>query len=139
MTGIALFTHRRFGEELLRAAEGIVGQQERLTVLSVSTRDSLSSMRDMLRDSLRQLDDGSGILMLTDMLGGSSSNACLGLVQEFRMEVLTGVSLPMLLSALINRPRMVLEELAAKVLADGQKATINAKEMFMKKLKQRNS
>ncbi|MFH1282939.1 MAG: hypothetical protein ABII27_04675 [bacterium] len=135
MVGIALFTHRQLGVEILRAAESIVGPQEKVVVVAITAKDSLLSIKERCRGSLNKLDDGSGILIMTDMLGGSASNACLGLINDFSLEILTGLSLPMLISALINRQRMGLKELANKTLEDAKKSMINAKGMFMDKLK----
>lgn len=135
MIGIAIFTHRELGKTLLRSAETIVGPQEKIVVLSVTKKDSLMSIKERCRESLKSLDDGSGILILTDMFGGSASNACLGFVNEFPLEIVAGVNLPVLISAFVNRPRMGLKELAVKVLEDGKKSIVNAKEIFLNKLR----
>jgi len=135
LIGIAIFTHRQLGEELLRSAESIIGPQEKVVVVSIMGKDSLLSIKDKCRHALKCLDDGGGILVLADVLGGSASNASLLLVNEFPVEIITGVNLAMLVSAFANRNRMVLSELAVKAADDGVKSIVNAKEMYLKNLK----
>jgi mannose PTS system EIIA component len=135
LIGIAIFTHRQLGEELLKSAESIMGEQSKVVVVSVLSKDSLLSIKDKCRHALESQDDGGGILVLADVLGGSASNASLGLIGEFPLEIVTGVNLPMLISAFANRNRMVLKELAQKVLDDGIKSIVNVKDLYLKSLK----
>jgi len=76
-----------------------------------------------------------GVLIMTDMLGGTPCNACLPLCTTYKIEIISGLNLYMLLSAFINRKNMPLEELVKKVISDGIKSIANAKEIFLQKMK----
>jgi len=136
MINVLLITHGEFGREMLKTAEGIVGKQEGVHVLEVTFRDSLSSMSDQTGAILQRFTDSDGVLILTDMLGGTPCNACLPFSRDCKVEIITGLNLYMLLAAFIGRPGMSLPELAVKVMTDGQRNISNAKEAFLKKLQQ---
>lgn len=136
MINVLLITHGEFGREMLKTAEGIVGKQEGVHVLGVTFRDSLSSMCDQTGAILQRFADSDGVLILTDMLGGTPCNACLPFSRDCKVEIITGLNLYMLLAAFIGRSGMSLPELAVKVMVDGQRNISNAKEAFLKKLQQ---
>jgi len=96
MVGLVVATHGRLGEELVRTAQGIVGPLPQARALSISAGSSMEAAREELRGAIRAVDDGDGVLVLTDMLGGTPANLALTFLDE-KIEVLTGVNLPMLL------------------------------------------
>lgn len=96
MVGLVVATHGRLGEELVRTAEQIVGPLAQARPLSISAASSMEAAREDLRGAIRAVDDGDGVLVLTDMLGGTPANLALTFLDE-KIEVLTGVNLPMLL------------------------------------------
>jgi mannose/fructose/sorbose-specific phosphotransferase system IIA component len=133
MIGIMVVTHGQFGDGLVQSAHGIVGKQENIGVVSILPHDSLSEIRHKCADMFQQIEQGDGVLIMTDILGGTSCNASLPLVKK-KTAILTGVNLPMLITAMIHRSLHPLDALTEKVLQEGKKSMVNAREMFLKKL-----
>ncbi len=96
MVGLVVATHGRLGEELLRTAEGIVGAIARARSVSISAGRPVEEARAELGEAIRAVDEGEGTLVLTDMFGGTPANLALTFL-DGRVEVLTGVNLPMVL------------------------------------------
>jgi len=136
MLRIVVITHGNFGMELLRTAEGIVGPQPDAVVITLNPHESLSGLCERVGQTVQVIANPDGILVLTDMLGGTPCNACLPFCAQARMEIISGVNLYMLLSAFINSKALSVEELAKKVVNDGKKNITNAKETFMARLEQ---
>lgn len=134
MIGIIIVTHGKLGDGLLQSVQSIVGPQDNVGVLTITPHDSLAGMRTRCAQIYAQIERGDGVLIMTDILGGTSCNASLPLAKK-NVAILTGVNLPMLLSAVVHRKHLKLPELSAKVLEEGQKSLIDAKAMFLKKLK----
>lgn len=134
MIKVIIITHGKLGNELLTTAENILGKQEEVEVLSLNT-ESLSNMCFQTELVLKQVDESEGAIILTDMLGGTPCNACLPFCGNYTIEIISGINLYMLLSALLNRSKMPLKNLADKVIQDGRKNIANAKEIFLQRLK----
>ena len=96
MVGVVVATHGGLADELLRTAEGIVGKLERCEAVSVGAGTSMDDARARLADAVNRVDEGEGVLVLTDMFGGTPANLALTFLDE-KVEVVTGVNLPMLL------------------------------------------
>jgi PTS system mannose-specific IIA component len=96
MIGVVIATHGRLAEEILACAEGIVGKLARARAVSISSERPIDAAREELAASIREVDDGDGVLVLTDMLGGTPANLALSFL-EARVDVVTGVNLPMVL------------------------------------------
>lgn len=137
MIKILVMTHGDLGKEMVRTAELIIGKQEDIDILPISPEDSLMSVCKCTQETIERINDEMGTLILTDMLGGTPCNASLPTSINQRVEIVTGLNLYMLLSALLNRKSFGLEELAKKVIADGQKNIANAKQVFQDKLNPR--
>lgn len=129
MIGIVLATHGELGRALIGAMEMIVGSQPLVAALSLQVGDRLEDATSRLQEVLAGDDEGDGVLVLTDMLGGTPSNLCLALIGGPRpVEVISGVSLPMLLKAVQVRHESDLRETAAHVKKVGRGAIIVASE-----------
>jgi PTS system mannose-specific IIA component len=129
MIGLVLATHGDLGRALIGAMEMIVGVQPLVAALSLQIADRLEDATARLQESLDGADDGDGVLVLTDMLGGTPSNLCLALIGGPRpVEVVSGVNLPMLLKAVQVRRDADLRETAAHVKKVGRGAIIVASE-----------
>jgi len=122
------------GRGMVSTAESIVGKQEDVVVLGLSHEDSLAGLCERINVILREVSVPDGVMVLTDMLGGTPCNACLPLSTTYKVEIVSGMNLYMLLSALINRGALKLEDLANKIISDGKKNIANAKEIFLRKL-----
>jgi PTS system mannose-specific IIA component len=134
MIRVVIITHGNLGVEMLRTAETIVGNQPDAVVVTLNPNESLNGLYQRVGEIVRGITCPEGVLVLTDMVGGTPCNVCLPLCREYRMEVISGVNLYMLLSALVNAKRFAIEDLAKKVIADGKKNITNAGETFAAKL-----
>ena len=131
MVGVVLATHGGLGEALIGAMEMILGAQPRVGALSLQLADRLEDATARLQAALAAADEGDGVLVLTDMLGGTPSNICLSLLGGPRpVEVVSGASLPMLLKAAQARRESDLRETAAQVKKVGRAAIIVASEVL---------
>ncbi len=95
--GVVVVTHGQLATELLNAAEMIVGELPRFAAVSIGWHDEVSLARDAITRAVAKVDGGAGVLILTDMFGGTPSNLGLAALETGRVEVVTGVNLPMLI------------------------------------------
>ena len=133
MVGIVLVTHPNLGDEFVRSAELICGKLPGLATVSIDTRKGVEELRKGIAEAIRSVDSGEGVLILTDMFGGTPSNMSLAFLQEGRVEVLTGLNLPMLIKISNCREGRSLQELARIAKEAGQKNIILASEILQKK------
>lgn len=110
--GIILVGHGKFGSSILHTAESIIGAQSDCVSISVDIAHAVEDTIRRLNDAARMLDKGEGVIILTDMFGGTPTNLALALLSQHQVEVITGMNLPMLLKVLENRDRVSLSELA---------------------------
>lgn len=123
MIGIVIVTHSGLGDALIEAAECILeGPLEATTAVSVDLKHSAEKLRKKIRNGMKAVDEGDGVIILTDMFGGTPSNLSLSFLEEGRIEVLTGVNLPVLVRAVNMRKESKLGELAQSVEAYGKKS-----------------
>jgi PTS system mannose-specific IIA component len=123
MTGIVIVTHRGLGDALIEAAESILeGPLEATTAVSVDLKHRAEQLRKKINKGIKAVDQGDGVLILTDMFGGTPSNLSLSFLEEGRIDVLTGVNLPVLIRAVKMRKDNTLSELAETVQAYGKKS-----------------
>ncbi len=116
-----VLTHGKFGEDLMKTACGIMHESDHVATLNLSRRLDFQTLRKMVSDAIDGLHADGGVLMLIDAYGGTSYNTSLPLMNQYPICLVTGVNLPMVLSALTNRHRMTLEALAKKVSEDAKK------------------
>jgi len=120
MIGLLIVTHCDLGKEFLNAAEFIVGRMEAVEVISITQTSNSEKIRKMIEDKISVLNKGKGVLILTDMFGGTPSNLSLSFLKDEMVEVLTGVNLPMVIAIAQNRSRLGLSELAEKAQEAGK-------------------
>ena len=101
MIGLVIVTHGRLALEFRAALEHIVGPQSQLETISIGPEDDPNARRADILNAIRRTDSGQGVIVLTDMFGGTPTNLSLAFLEKDRVEVLTGVNLPMLIK-LIN-------------------------------------
>ena len=95
MIGVVVATHGKLAEEMVRTAEAVVGRIPQVMAVSVVATEP--DIRSKIKDAIRAADSGDGVLLLTDLLGGSPTNLCVSFLTERKVEIVTGVNLPMLL------------------------------------------
>ena len=106
MIGVLIITHGALGEQLLATAAQIIGKPAtRAAALAVTSVEDPGAILEQARAQLAQLDDGSGVLVLTDMYGATPGNIAARLLEDGRVEGVAGVSLPMLVRVLARRER----------------------------------
>ena len=110
--GVLIVTHYRLADEFLQALRLIVGELEHFHAIGLDPSTSPEQMRLRIEKALREADAGQGVLMLVDMFGGTPSNLCLAFLEAKRVEVVTGVNLPMLVKVARVDESMTLDEVA---------------------------
>jgi mannose PTS system EIIA component len=97
MIGIVLVTHGRLADELVSALEHVVGAQEKVATVCIGPEDDMEKRRAEILESITKTDDGGGVILLTDMFGGTPSNLAISVMEKANVEVIAGVNLPMLI------------------------------------------
>lgn len=97
MIGIVVVTHGRLAEEFLSATEHVVGPQEMIKSVSIGPDDDMEKRRQDILEAAQQVDSGDGVIILTDMFGGTPSNLAIAIMDKAKAEVVAGVNLPMLI------------------------------------------
>jgi len=128
--GLVIVTHYRLGEEFLQALRLIVPEAPEVHPVSVDPSQSVDEMRGAIADALKAAEAGDGVLVLTDMFGGTPSNISLSFLDEHHVEVVTGVNLPMLIKLVTMREEKPLEELAVFIKDYGQRNISVASELL---------
>lgn len=96
MIGLVLVTHGRLAEEFKSALEHVVGPQEAVATVSIGPEDDMEARRNDIIKAVETVDDGAGVVILTDMFGGTPSNLAISVMQDRNIEVIAGLNLPML-------------------------------------------
>lgn len=131
MVGIVVVAHGRVAAELVKTTSFIVGREDaRITAVTTDPAHGVEAARDAIGEAVARVDAGQGVLILTDMFGGTPSNLSLSFLQEGKVEVLTGVNLPMLVKIVTLKDEMPLAELAAFIKGYGQKNISLASEVL---------
>lgn len=120
MIGLLIVTHCELGKEFLNAAEFIVGPVEAADVVSITQTSDSEEIRKTIEEKISVLNNGQGVLILTDMFGGTPSNLSLSFLKEEMVEVITGVNLPMIIAIAQNRSDTDLGKLAEKAQEAGK-------------------
>jgi PTS system mannose-specific IIA component len=97
MIGLVLVTHGRLAEEFRNAVEHVVGPQENFETVSIGADDNMEKRRTDIVEAVARVDHGSGVIVLTDMFGGTPSNLAISVMEAGRVEVIAGMNLPMLI------------------------------------------
>ncbi|MBL4615860.1 MAG: PTS sugar transporter subunit IIA [Magnetovibrio sp.] len=121
MIGIVLVTHGRLAEELVAAMEHVVGPQDAVATICIGPDDDMEERRQQILDSIAKVDDDSGVILLTDMFGGTPSNLAISVIEKANVEVIAGVNLPMLIKLASVRGEGVLKEVATQAQDAGRK------------------
>ena len=120
MIGLLIVTHCDLGAELLNAAEFIVGKVDKADTVAITETTGSEKLRKSIENKVTALNSGDGVIILTDMFGGTPSNLSLSFLRDEQIEVLTGVNLPMLIAIIQNRSDMKLSALAEKAQEAGK-------------------
>ena len=129
MIGIVIVAHGGFADELLKATEHVVGELPMARAIGLNPKDDLSKRRDEIDAAISEVDSGAGVIVLTDLFGGTPSNLAIAAMAREGVEVVTGVNLPMMMRLAKSRhlPRA---EAVTAVLEAGRKYIIAASDML---------
>ncbi len=130
MIGAIVITHGKLADALVSTAEAIAGRLENVRHISIDACDSAKCISDSISDTIKTMDGKDGIIILTDMFGGTPSNIGLSFLEAGKVEILTGVNLPMLLKLASHRGERTLSELAVLLKEHGQKSIVLASEVL---------
>ena len=133
MVGVLIVTHKDLAEAFLTVCDLILGFQEGIHALSLDPDAPPETLVQQIQTSIAQLNNGNGVLILTDMLGGTPSNLSLSFLQEGKVEVVTGVNLPMLMKLANLRQGKNLAEIARALKESGQDGITVASEVLNQK------
>lgn len=121
MIGVVVVAHFNLAREMVAATELIVGKQERFAYVDIFPDEDVEKVKKKVVDALKKVDSHEGILILTDMFGGTPSNISLSFLEEGKVEVVTGVNLPMLIKLVTYRQNKTLTDLANFISQYGRK------------------
>jgi PTS system mannose-specific IIA component len=130
MVGMLVITHKRLAEEFIATAELIVGKMESCVGLSLDPDMPVDDLRQQIDQAMDKVNDGDGVIVLTDMFGGTPSNLSLSFLNREGIEVITGVNLPMLLKLAQSREEHNVEELARIIKDYGRRSISLASEIL---------
>jgi len=120
--GVVIVTHYQLGEQMLQAMHSIIPKAAEFYAVSVSPDQTVDEMRAAISEKLAAAENGQGVLILTDMFGGTPTNLALALLEPGRVEIVTGANLPMLIKFTNLREGMSLHEAASSLAKEGRGA-----------------
>ena len=130
MIGLVLVTHGRLAAEFVVAMEHVVGPQERIEPICIGADDDMEARREDIAKAIAKVDDGSGVIILTDLFGGTPSNLAISLMKSDKIEVIAGVNLPMLIRLDLARKTMDVRAAVAAAREAGRKYISVASEVL---------
>ncbi|MBN1470400.1 MAG: PTS sugar transporter subunit IIA [Syntrophaceae bacterium] len=133
MFGTLITTHGNLGHELIKSAELIKGPLEDIMHICIDQTKDVEDLKKEINNAIKKLDKGKGVLILTDLFGGTPSNISLSFMKEGKVEVLTGVNLPMMLKLSDVEEDMTLRDFACLIKNYGEKNIMLASEILSKK------
>jgi len=130
MIGALVVTHGHLAQELVAAAEMIVGDISHIQAVSIGWHDDVNDARKEIERKISEVDRGSGILLMTDMFGGTPSNIAFAFHEPGKVDIVTGVNLPMIIKIAHQKEDENLDSLARSVLEQGQSSIRVASEFL---------
>jgi len=121
MIGMVLVTHGQLAKEFIAALEHVIGPQRNMTAICIGPDDDMEERRKEILDSVTRADEGQGVVLLTDMFGGTPSNLAISVLDQGRVEVIAGVNLPMLIKLSSLRDESSLASAVAQAQQAGRK------------------
>ncbi|MWC44390.1 PTS sugar transporter subunit IIA [Sphingomonas carotinifaciens] len=130
MIGLVLVTHGRLADEFVTAMVHVVGPQERVATIAIGPEDDMETRRADIAAAIGQVDAGRGVIVLTDLFGGTPSNLAISLMERGRVEVIAGMNLPMLIRLGSARKSMKVVDAVAAAREAGRKYISVASEVL---------
>lgn len=130
MIGIVVVSHSNIGCEMVAATERIIPEAKHMRGVAVESNDPPESIRQQVADAINHVDHGNGVLILTDMFGGTPSNICMTFLDPERIEVVSGFNMPMLIKLANLKPDAALVETVRFIQKYGQRNIVIASEVL---------
>jgi mannose PTS system EIIA component len=130
MVGAVIIAHSLIGKELIETAQYIIGKIEGIIAISIDFKMNVFEARKLISEAMKQIDQGDGVLILTDLFGGSPANIALSFLNKEKVEVITGVNLPMILTFWNKRANTTLQEIAKYVQLSGTRGIARARDLM---------
>ncbi len=121
MIGMVVVTHGRLAEEFISAMEHVVGPQKAVRAICIGPDDDMEQRRQDIMNAVKDVDQGSGVILLTDMFGGTPSNLAISIMENANVEVIAGINLPMLIKLASVRMVSTMEEAINAAQDSGRK------------------
>ena len=121
MIGLVLVTHGRLAKEFILATEHVVGSQSNIKAICIGPDDDMEQRRVDIMGAVSEVDEGAGVILLTDMFGGTPSNLAISILEKANVEVISGVNLPMLIKLSTVRKQQKLDQAVASAQEAGRK------------------
>ncbi len=121
MIGLVLVTHGDLAREFVKALEHVVGPQKQVAVICIGPEDDMERRRSDILDAVAEVSDGSGVVILTDMFGGTPSNLAISVMNGGSIEVIAGVNLPLLVKLAKVRAEKPMQTAVAEAKEAGRK------------------
>jgi len=128
MVGVLVISHGVFAETLITEVQTLTGELPQVKGISIDPKDSQRTIRNRIRETMAEVDEGDGVMILTDVLGGTPTNLSLPFLRNRKVQVVTGVNIPMVLALSSYRRGRSLEELCYLVKKSGRRSIIMVKE-----------
>lgn len=132
MIGVVVVSHGKLARELIAAAEHVVGPQEHFTAISIEADDDMEARREQIIETAKACDTGCGVIILTDMFGGTPSNLAISVMPKGNIEVIAGANLPMLIKIAEVRSTAGLME-AAELASEAARKYISIASQLLEK------
>ena len=129
MIGVVLVSHANIAKEMLDVIQHIVGPQDKIKAISIFPEDNMEKKRLEILDSVKKVDSGQGVIVLTDMFGGTPSNLAISVMENEKIEVVAGVNLPLLIKMMSIRKKKSIKELI-KISQESGRKYINVASAF---------
>ena len=130
MIGVVLVTHGNLATELVKVMEHVVGPQDQLTTITIDPEDDMEKRREDILKSVQFVDKGLGVIILTDMFGGTPSNLAISIMEQAKIDIIAGVNLPMLIKLASVRSTETISDAVAQAREAGQKYIMVASQVL---------
>jgi PTS system mannose-specific IIA component len=130
MVGILIVSHGKLAEALISSVQFLVGNLQRIKGVSIWPKDREKEIKDRIQQKMAEVNDGDGVVILTDVLGGTPTNLSLSFLEDEKVEVVTGVNMPMLLALSSYRKGRSLRDIGKLAKKSGRRSIIVAKEVL---------
>jgi PTS system mannose-specific IIA component len=133
MVGVLIVSHGKLAEALISSVQSITGNLQKIMGVSIWPAERKEEAKERIRRKVAEVDDGDGVMILTDILGGTPTNLSLSFLKDERVEVVTGVNMPMLLTLSSCRKGKSLREIGTLVKKSGRRSIILVKNVLGRK------